>query len=174
MVADDLSRKSIGSLAYIVDVRRSIMKEFQELVDKGVEFEVTGTESLLAQVQVCSTLVESIKGNQDKDPHLRKIMEKVQADKVSNFVIDYEGVLCLGKRLCSPNMANLKKKIFEEAHHSSYTIRRSFMKMYQDLKEFYWWEGIKKEVAKFVSKCLVCQQVKAEHQKPARTFASID
>ncbi|KAA0026019.1 pol protein [Cucumis melo var. makuwa] len=40
-------------------------------------------------------------------------------------------------------------------------------KMYQDLKWVYWWRNMKREVAEFVSKCLVCQQVKAPRQKPA-------
>ncbi|XP_031741315.1 uncharacterized protein LOC116403827 [Cucumis sativus] len=39
--------------------------------------------------------------------------------------------------------------------------------MYQDLKRVYWWRSMKREVAKFVSKYLVCQQVKAPRQKPA-------
>ena len=39
-------------------------------------------------------------------------------------------------------------------------------KLYQDLKRTYWWMGMKKDVAKFVSKCLTCQQVKAENQLP--------
>ena len=39
--------------------------------------------------------------------------------------------------------------------------------MYKTLKEHYWWNGMKKEIASFVSRCLTCQQVKAEHQKPA-------
>jgi hypothetical protein len=46
--------------------------------------------------------------------------------------------------------------------------------MYHDLREFYWWEGMKKDVADFVSKCLVCQQVKAEHQKPAGLLQPIE
>ncbi|KAL4016352.1 hypothetical protein IC575_024000 [Cucumis melo] len=40
-------------------------------------------------------------------------------------------------------------------------------KMYQDLKWVYWWRNMKREVADFVSRCLVCQQVKAPRQKPA-------
>ena len=62
----------------------------------------------------------------------------------------------------------------EEVHHSSYTIHPGSTKMYQDLKEFFWWEGTKKDVAEFVSKCLVCQQVKAEHQKSVGLFQRID
>ena len=40
-------------------------------------------------------------------------------------------------------------------------------KMYQNLKGNYWWIGMKKEIAIYVSKCLTCSQVKAEHQKPS-------
>ena len=36
--------------------------------------------------------------------------------------------------------------------------------MYQDLKQYYWWRGMKRDVTEYVSKCLTCQQVKAEHQ----------
>ncbi|TYK31664.1 pol protein [Cucumis melo var. makuwa] len=43
---------------------------------------------------------------------------------------------------------------------------RGSTKMYQDLKRVYWWRNIKREVAEFVSKCLVRQQVKAPRQKP--------
>ena len=41
------------------------------------------------------------------------------------------------------------------------------MKMYQDLKTSYWWPGMKEDVSDFVTKCMVCQRVKAEHQVPS-------
>ncbi|GFY91098.1 hypothetical protein Acr_07g0012940 [Actinidia rufa] len=40
-------------------------------------------------------------------------------------------------------------------------------KMYHDLCHQFWWRRMKKDVALFISRCLTCQQVKAEHQKPA-------
>ena len=42
--------------------------------------------------------------------------------------------------------------------------------MYRDLKQSYWWSGMKREIANYVSKCLVCQQIKAKHQRPAKAF----
>ncbi|GMI70928.1 hypothetical protein HRI_000762100 [Hibiscus trionum] len=39
--------------------------------------------------------------------------------------------------------------------------------MYRDLKDEYYWVGLKKDVDEFVSKCMVCQRVKAEHQVPS-------
>ena len=60
----------------------------------------------------------------------------------------------------------LKRDIMGEAHSSAYAMHPGSTKMYKTLKEHYWWNGIKKEIASFVSRCLTCQQVKAEHQKP--------
>ena len=39
--------------------------------------------------------------------------------------------------------------------------------MYQDLRRQYYWSGMKRHVGDFVRRCLMCQQIKAEHQKPA-------
>jgi hypothetical protein len=46
--------------------------------------------------------------------------------------------------------------------------------MYQDLKENFWWPGMKRQVAEFVASCLTCQKVKIEHQSPAGRIQSLD
>ena len=45
--------------------------------------------------------------------------------------------------------------------------------MYRDLRENYWWPGMKREISEFVGKCFVCQQVKSEHQVPSGLLQSI-
>ncbi|GKA52674.1 putative reverse transcriptase domain-containing protein [Tanacetum coccineum] len=39
--------------------------------------------------------------------------------------------------------------------------------MYQDMKKLYWWPNTKANIAAYVSKCLTCAKVKAEHQRPS-------
>ena len=51
-----------------------------------------------------------------------------------------------------------------ESHNTVFTMHPGGNKMYQDLKHYYWWQGVKKDIAGYVSKCLTCHQVKAEHQ----------
>nr|GEW45186.1 hypothetical protein [Tanacetum cinerariifolium] len=46
-------------------------------------------------------------------------------------------------------------------------LQRGADKMYYDLRDRYWWPGIKKDIAEYVSKCLTCLKVKAEHQRPS-------
>ena len=67
-------------------------------------------------------------------------------------------------RLCVHNVYALRDRILEEAHRSRYSIHPGSMKMYHNLREVYWWEGMKKEIEECVTKCPNCQQVKVEHQ----------
>jgi len=38
--------------------------------------------------------------------------------------------------------------------------------MYQDLKTKYWWNGMKRDIAEYITRCDTCQRVKPEHQRP--------
>ena len=58
----------------------------------------------------------------------------------------------------------------EEAHCSAYAMHPGSTKMYRTIKENYWWFGMKRNIAEFVSRCLVCQQVKVEHRKAPGTL----
>ncbi|MCI95153.1 retrotransposon protein putative Ty3-gypsy subclass, partial [Trifolium medium] len=46
--------------------------------------------------------------------------------------------------------------------------------MYQDLREDFWWPGMKRHVAEYVVSCLTYQKAKIEHQKPAGLLHSLD
>ncbi|GJS37418.1 putative reverse transcriptase domain-containing protein [Tanacetum coccineum] len=66
-----------------------------------------------------------------------------------------------------PVYGNLRTLIMNEAHATRYSIHPGAGKIYYDLRGLYWWPGIKKDIAMYVSKCLTCSKVKAEHQKPS-------
>ena len=61
----------------------------------------------------------------------------------------------------------LREHVLKEAHNSILSIHPGSTKMYMDLKTQYWWPGLKRYCAKYVSECDVCRRVKAVHQKPS-------
>ncbi|GKB81015.1 putative reverse transcriptase domain-containing protein, partial [Tanacetum coccineum] len=67
-----------------------------------------------------------------------------------------------------PSTGNVRTLILDEAHTSKYSIHPGADKMYYDLRDLYWWPGMRKDIALYVSKCLTCSKIKAEHQKPSR------
>nr|GEV70104.1 putative reverse transcriptase domain-containing protein [Tanacetum cinerariifolium] len=78
-----------------------------------------------------------------------------------------DGGLYLAKRIWVPVYGNLRTLIMNEAHATRYSVHPGADKMYYDLRGLYWWPGMKKDIAMYVSKCLTCSKVKAEHQKPS-------
>ena len=57
--------------------------------------------------------------------------------------MDDNGNLWFGKRLCVPENKAIRDAILHEAHESAYSIHPRSTKMYLDLKEKYWWYGLK-------------------------------
>ncbi|GKD45419.1 putative reverse transcriptase domain-containing protein, partial [Tanacetum coccineum] len=78
-----------------------------------------------------------------------------------------DGTLCLNNRSWFPHYGDLRTLIMHESYKSKYFIHPGSDKMYQDLKQLYWWPNMKADIATYVSKCLTCSKVKEEHQKPS-------
>ncbi|GKE79912.1 putative reverse transcriptase domain-containing protein, partial [Tanacetum coccineum] len=52
-----------------------------------------------------------------------------------------------------------------DLHMERYSVHPGAEKMYYDLRDMYWWPGMKRDIATYVSKRLTCAKVKAEHQR---------
>ncbi|WMV55014.1 hypothetical protein MTR67_048399 [Solanum verrucosum] len=102
---------------------------------------------------------------QDLDPILVDLKEEVLKKSVDEFSQGGDGVLRYQGRLCVLNVDDLREQLMSEAHNSRYSIHPGTTKMSRDLREVYWWNGMKKYIAEFVTKCPNCQQVKVDHQK---------
>ncbi|GJR49540.1 putative reverse transcriptase domain-containing protein [Tanacetum coccineum] len=78
-----------------------------------------------------------------------------------------DGTLYYLDRIWVPLKGEVRTLIMDEAHKSKYSVHPGADKMYYDLRDRYWWPGMKKDIAEYVSKCLTCLKVKAEHQRPS-------
>ncbi|GKC90270.1 putative reverse transcriptase domain-containing protein [Tanacetum coccineum] len=104
---------------------------------------------------------------------------QVEARKEENYEIEdlygmikkleqrTDGTLCLNGRSWIPCRGNLRELIMHESHKSKYSVHPGSDKIYQDLKQLYWWPNMKAKISTYVSKCLTCAKVKAEYQKPS-------
>src|SRR5262249_4098485 len=100
--------------------------------------------------------------------HIVELVGKV------GFSQDVDGTVRFGSRFCMPSDVQLQNDLLEEAHRSRYAIHPGATKMYRNMKQFFWWAGMKKDIVEFVSRCLVCQQVKAEYQRPSGLMQKMD
>ena len=175
VVADALSRKSasMGSLAYIPVSQRSLALDVQALANRLVRLDISEPSRVLACTVARSSLLERIRERQFEDPHLCVLRDTVQRGGAKKVTLDDDGVLRLQGRVCVPNVDGIRELILAEAHSSRYSIHPGTAKMYQDLRQHYWWRKMKKDIVVHVARCLNCQQVKYEHQRPGGLFQRI-
>ena len=88
-------------------------------------------------------------------------MSQIGKGKGTEFSVKEDGSLYYKDRVCVTNDSKLKKSILEKPHSESFSMHPGRIKMYQDLKVSYWWSGMKRDVSKYATKCMVCQKLKA-------------
>ncbi|KAK1627802.1 hypothetical protein QYE76_002117 [Lolium multiflorum] len=69
-------------------------------------------------------------------------------------------------------LMELKQVILQEAHDTLYSIHPGGTKMYQDLKEQFWWHGMKREIGSYIAKCDICHESREQHRRTAATLAN--
>ena len=159
MVADALSRKE--KLKMIIS-SVELIEEFERL-ELGVRISGEGNEGLF-EIRVEPELIQKIKRCQQQI--WEEEMSTITGEE-RRCIKDEKGLLRFASRIWVPNVQELRREILHEAHSSRYSIHPGSTKMYRDLKEYYWWPNMKVDIAEWVNKCLTCQRVKAEHQKPS-------
>ncbi|GJT96914.1 retrotransposon protein, putative, ty3-gypsy subclass [Tanacetum coccineum] len=105
-------------------------------------------------------------------------IENIEAEDISGMLKKLEaradGTLCLDNRSWLPCYGDTRSLIMHESHKSKYSIHPGSDKMYHDQKMLYWWPNMNADIATYVSKCLTCAKVKAEHQRPSGLLVQPD
>ena len=138
-----------------------------------MRLELTDSGALLATFHVRPVLIDRIRELQIQYPQIVKLRGEVESGQRGNLSLREDGIMVMGQRLYVPDVGDVRREIMEEAHSSAYAMHPRSKKKYHTHKEHYWWKGMKRDIAEFVSKCLTCQQVKAEHQKPTGLLQSL-
>jgi hypothetical protein len=112
------------------------------------------------------TLEQEIRKGQVGDAKIQEIKDLITEGRGPEFTEDEQGIVWFKDRICVPDIESLRETILREAHDLDYSIHPGSTKMYQDLKQKYWWYGLKRDVAAHVAMCEVCQRVRVEHQRP--------
>jgi hypothetical protein len=163
VVADALSSKVHYNHLKLELVSDSLCEEMRRL-----NFEVVQQGNLYA-LATKSNLYDRIVTTQRNDKDIQIIKRKLAEGypKYTCFQKDHHDVIWFGKRLVVPVDLEIKKTIYDEAHMSKFSIHPGSTKMYQDLKQNFWWSNMKVDIAKYVAECDTCHRMKASHLKSA-------
>jgi hypothetical protein len=156
VVADALSRKAHCHCLTITAFNDTLCNQMRKL---NLEIIPQGNLNLLS---IESTLQDKIIMSQLHDEGIKIIKLRLSQGEVKYkcFHTDHQGVLWFNNRIVPK----------DEAHLSKFSIHPSSTKMYQDLRQYFWWTRMNREIAKYVSECDTCQRVKASHLKASGTL----
>jgi len=162
VVADDLSRKTMHTVHLMIKE----VKLLEKFRDMKLQVELESGFIRCSNLTISSDLLNSVRERQLLDVSLNKVRKQLGSDEAKDFALGDDGILRFQSRVCIPDDAEVKRLILEEGHKSRLSLHPGMTKMYQNLKKNFWWQGMKKDVAQFVSACLTCQKAKVEPQRP--------
>ena len=170
VVADALSRKTVHA-AHMMIKEMGLVEQFRDM-----QIQIVLGEGVIRcnHLTVSNDFLVLIKERQLSDPKLQKTVGLLGTEKAKDFTVGVDRVLRFRGRVCIPEDLEVKGMILEEGHKSRFNMHPGMTKMYHDLKESFWWSGMKQDVAHFVSSCLTCQKAKAEHQRPGGMLQQLE
>ncbi|GKB93753.1 putative reverse transcriptase domain-containing protein [Tanacetum coccineum] len=127
-----------------------------------------GTKSLFSDYD-CEIRYHPGKANVVVDALSRKERVKPKRVRAMNMTLQssIKDRILAAQKEAVPLKGEVRTLIMDEAHKSKYSVHLGADKMYYDLRDRYWWPGMKKDIVEYVSKSLTCLKVKAEHQRPS-------
>ncbi|GJS67778.1 putative reverse transcriptase domain-containing protein [Tanacetum coccineum] len=173
----DASHKGFGAVLMqrekvIAYASRQLKKHEENYTTHDLELDHKSLQYILDQKELNMRQWRWIELLSDYDCKIRYHPGKREVENLGRLIKPIfesrsDGIQCFEGRIWLPLFGGLRDLIMHESHKSKYSIHPGSDKMYQDLKKLYWWSNMKAEIATYISKCLTCAKVKAEHQKPS-------
>nr|GEX75071.1 putative reverse transcriptase domain-containing protein [Tanacetum cinerariifolium] len=135
------NEKVVSGMIAGINVEEEIIRDLERL---DIKLYVRGQHGYWASLRVEPDLISRIKEAQKEDNEIWTIVENLEEQ--AEFRLDEDDVLWQGTRLCAPNDATLREALLTEAHSSPFSVHPGSTKMYHDLKQHFWWSGMKRDV----------------------------
>ena len=171
VVVDALSGKSRGALASIDSWE---WRMFETVGQFGLQYSEQA-QGVMGSLVATPSLLNRVIESQGQDTEIVSIRDRVQSgtgDK--GWTVHAYGILRYRGRVVVPQLIELREEILIELHCSRFALHPGGTKMYRDLRHQYYWSRMKRHIGDFVRRCLTCQQVKAEHQRPTELLQPLE
>lgn len=181
------------SLKYLLE-QRTVSGEHQKWISKlsGYEFEIVyrpGREngaadalsrrvegSVLSEISVSTVAsYDQLLRDLKTDPEIIALKERLEAQtgEIDGYVLDKGDVRYKG-RLVLPRSSDWIPKLFQEMHGGVIGGHGGVQKTYHRIASEFFWIGMRRDIAKMVSECGICQQNKYSTLTPAGLLQPLD
>ena len=115
--------------------------------------------------------IAEAKDEWENDEKIWTFIQKLQQDPSTTNTFRWKDeFLWYTDRLYLGKSFELKKKVLSKFHSSLIRGHSSFLKTYHMVKKYFFWDGLKTGVQKFVVECLVSNKIKWKQLRPLVSY----
>ena len=151
---------------FVVEYKQGKENKVADALSRKMEDQKEG--KLYAITAPANTWLEQLRTSYAIDPKLQQIIKNLeQGSLASQNYKQRDGLLFYKGRLYIPASKELREQILYLLHSSPQGGHSGFHKTLHRAKSEFYWEGMRKEVRRFIKECDICQQNKSENIHPA-------
>ena len=125
----------------------------------------------VASLSICQSdlrqqIVSHVVGDELYEQVNDKLQQQILEKRYEGYKLEEDGLLTFKGRIYIPNVADLRRVVMDEIHQAPYSGHPGYQKTIATARKQYFWIGMKKDMAGYISRCMKFQQVKVEHQHP--------
>jgi hypothetical protein len=129
--------------------------------------ELHATTISMYRIELKDRILEAENVDLQYERLVAKLQQHEKPQTKESYMLGTDSLLLCKNRVYVPNDQELKLEILKEMHNVTYDGHPGYQKTVAAVKSHCFWPGMKKEIAEYITRCMECQKVKAEHKYPA-------